>query len=81
MTKSKFRGILSPSPEMVPQGLREGGELDTFPCLCLCDRPVAHVHHNQMQTLESFGGVGAQMFLQATWARNKLIHHQHETLN
>lgn len=66
---------------MVPHGLREGGELDNFSCLCLCDRPIARVHHNQMQTLESFGGVGSQMFLQATRARNRLIHHQYETLN
>lgn len=60
MARSKFRGILSSSPEMALHGLREGGELDNFSHSCLCDRPVAHVHHNQMQTLESFGGVSAQ---------------------
>lgn len=66
---------------MVLQGLREGGELDNFSYSCLYDRPMAHVHHSQMQTLESFRGAGAQMFLQATRARNKLIHHQEEILN
>lgn len=71
IVRSRFRGILSSSPEMVLQGPREGGEIDNGSQPCLCDRPVAHVHHNQMQTLESFGG--AQMFLQATRARNRLI--------
>lgn len=66
---------------MVLQGLSEGGKLDNFSYSCLCDRPMAHAHHNQMQTLESFGGVGAQMFLAATQAWNKLIHHQEEILN
>lgn len=66
--RSKFRGVLSSSTEMVLQGLSEGGKLDNFSYSCLCDRPMAHAHHNQMQTLESFGGVGAQMFLAATQA-------------
>lgn len=66
--RSKFRGVLSSSTEMVLQGLSEGGKLDNFSYSCLCDRPMAHAHHNQMQTLESFGGVGAEMFLAATQA-------------